>query len=97
MQLYDAADVTGDGAIHTISSALGGLKYAKWFQVQAVSVGAVAVRVGSASITATRGAVVGPGGSQFAPTVAEMTNFYDLTKIYYLAQVGDQVSILCGA
>ena len=41
MQIYDAADVAGDGAIHTISSALGNLKYAKWFQVQAVSVGAV--------------------------------------------------------
>ncbi len=97
MQIYDAADVAGDGAIHTISSALGNLKYAKWFQVQAVSVGAVAARVGSSNISATRGAVCAAGGSLFYPTVAEMTNYYDLTKIYYLVQSGDTVSISCGA
>ncbi len=97
MQIYDAADIAGDGAIHTISSALGNLKNAKWVQVQAVSIGAVAARVGSASITATHGAIVGPGGAQFFPAIAEMTNFYDLTKIYYLVQSGDTVSISCGA
>ena len=95
MRIQDAVDVTGDGAAHTLSSLLG-VTRAKWFQVDALSIASTAIRIGGSSISATRGIPVGPGGAQFAPPVAELSNFYHLDEIYYLIQVGDTAAFSCG-
>ncbi len=97
MQIYDGVDVTGDGAIHTLASALGftaaQTARAKMILVQAVSVGSTAARVGSASISTSRGQPINSAGAQFAPPVAQDVDFYDLQKIYYLAANGDTLAI----
>ena len=89
----DIADYTGDGAVHTLAS-ITGVRSARWFSVQAVSVGGTAARVGSASITSTRGGVVSGGASFFMPPVGGGQDLYDLTLWYLLVQTGDTVAIL---
>ncbi len=100
MQIYDAADVTGDGSRHTLASvfgfAAGATARAKFILVQAVSVSSTSARVGSASISTTRGQPVNNGGAQFEPPIAQGVDFYDLQNIYYLAANGDTLAISYG-
>ena len=96
MQIYDSADVTGDGAAHTLASALGfsssAPARAKWFQITTVAnTSGVTARVGSANIGAARGIPV--AGGQFAPPISQEVDFYDLQHIYYFLGAGDTASV----
>ena len=95
MKVYTPADVTGDGAAHTLAS-LFGITAAKWVNGVAVSVASTAARVGDVNVSASRGIPIPAGGGQLVPPIAEISSFYDLNLLYYLVQVGDTVSLSCG-
>jgi hypothetical protein len=98
MQLYTPADVTGDGAAHTLASIPGAPQLCKWFQVTGINIGAQSLRIGDAGVSATRGTPVGPGGAQFSPPVSFVAmEFYDLNAIYFLLATGDTMSLTCAA
>ena len=94
MQPITVADVTGDGARHTLASALG-VTQCKWFQVSAVSVASTPARVGDADVSSSEGFPIGSGGGVFAPPIALAMDLYDLTKWYYIAANSDTLAIGC--
>lgn len=87
-------DYTGTGAAVTLASILG-VNKCKWFQVNAVSVGGTAVRLGDKNVSATQGFQVGSTQTQFAPPIAFVADLYDLTAWYILVQSGDTVTVGC--
>ncbi len=90
-----AADITGDGAIHSLADILG-IKQCKWFQVSAVTVASTAARVGDANIAlSTQGFPIGSGGGVFAPPIAVGTTGYDLEQWYVIAASNDKLSVAC--
>lgn len=91
---HTPVDFTGDGAAHSISSIIGGITAAKWFQVSAVSTG-TRVSVGDSGVAVNRGFPVSPGSGQFAPPVALAMEFYDLEKWFVWVANGDTVSVGC--
>lgn len=90
MQIYSLADVTL-GAAATPLTATSQL--CKWFQVVGITV-ATTARIGDASVTATRGAPLYSGGSQFSPPVADANNPYDLATVNIIGTAGDTVSVI---
>ncbi len=90
-----SADVTGDGAAHTLASVLG-VTQCKWFQVSAVTIASTAARVGDADVALTsEGFPIGGGGGVFAPPIALPMSFYDLTQWYFIAANNDKLAIGC--
>lgn len=84
------ADITGDGSAHSMSG-IG--TYASWVQFIGLPTNFAYFRIGDSTITTTRGGAVGPGAGMFLPPIAQ-GRYYDLTQIYYLAAVGDKISIM---
>lgn len=96
--LTTLADVTGDGSAHAVSSAIP----VRWVLFVSSSTNASEIRVGDSSITSSRGAIILAGGGLLlppmpqAPKMDTKDQYYDLSKIYYLAQTGDKLSIMWG-
>lgn len=95
MQIYDAADATGDGSAHTLASFFTGFKTAKWFQITAVAVAddTKPIRVGGSAVGGTRGVAVYAKGNFQTPTVADLGSLYDLESIYVRAETNDKFSV----
>lgn len=98
------ADISGDGSVHAVASS----GFARWIQFSTCTSGATGctantnvVRLGDSSISTSRGIPVPPGGTMFFPPLPqtpgnEARAQYDLSKIYYLVQSGDKLSITYG-
>jgi len=97
-------DWTGDGVVHTLAQVevLAGATppanrpVVKWIQVTVIA-GSGTGRLGSASVSATRGLPFGPSfGGSFSPAIAEYTSMYPLTGIYIYVPATMTVSISFG-
>lgn len=84
------ADIVGDGSAHSLSG-IG--TFASWVQFIGLPTNIAYFRVGDSTINTTRGAAVGPGAGMFLPPIAQ-GRYYDMTMMYYLAAVGDKISIV---
>ncbi len=97
MQLLTPADITGDGAAHTLASVTGlNCTKCKWFQFTGISIADSATpgRLGDANVSLTdRGITIPAGGGQFSPPIALMSDLYDLEKIYYILAVDDTAQL----
>jgi len=89
MQIITPADITGDGAVHTLASIPGAPKKCKWFQFTGLTIGSTPGRLGDANISTSRGITIPSGGGQVVYPIAIAMEFYDLTEIYYLLQSSD--------
>lgn len=65
---------------------------ANWVQIQSPT-GNTASRIGDGSISATRGATIAGGNSQFFPA-AGVTNPYDLSQIYIRGTTGEKFNVI---
>ncbi len=93
MQIHTLPDITvADGAAHALSATR---QLAKWVQVIVIS-SSSGIRFGeTASISATRGALVGSG--QFFPqNTVDITDNYDLSQIGYIGTMGDVLAVMYG-
>jgi hypothetical protein len=101
-----SADISGDAASHPISASV---KYAKWILFISLadnsttncssSAHSGCVRIGDSGVNANEGVPLAVGaGLFFPPLQAENVadRRYDLSQIYYLAAVGDKISIVWG-
>lgn len=98
MALRTLADVTGDGAAHPLAAA-GDTRTASWIQFiiggDNKNPSATPTRIGDSNISATQGAPIPFGGSQFLPwRDPRLHQPYKLSQVYYLAPVGVTVSTL---
>lgn len=97
------ADISGDGSAHQIAAS-GSARYIQIFSLNGnASTNCTGntvsgcVRAGDSNISTSRGFVLYPGGSQFFPQSDQLSqtdsSLYDLSKVYYLAQSGDKITI----
>lgn len=90
------ADITGDAAAHKVASS----GTARWVQFIAASGNAAVVRVGDSNVSTTRGLPIAAGAGQMFPMLngdqrsSVNQQYYDLSTIYYVAAIGDKVSIV---
>jgi len=94
MTLHTPTWVTGDGAVHALSTIPGAPQACKWFQLVGQAIAGNS-RLGDANIGDTAGIPLSAGGGQFNPPIAEDYNFYDLTAIYYKLAIGDTAVFVC--
>lgn len=99
MRPYTPAIYHGTGLPVTLASILGVTK-CKWFEVQPISVGASAGRLGDSHVAiGTRGFPIGDASGAepgtFAPPIALAMDFYDLTQWYIVLANGDTASVAC--
>ena len=99
LSVTSMADITGDGAAHALQSSV---TTARWIQVIATTTNSAAVRLGDSNVSSTRGLPIAAGGGFMFPAVpvdqreSTTQHFYDLSKIYYFAAVGDKLSVAWG-
>lgn len=97
--LRTLGDFTGDGQLHALAPT-GDPRTASWIQfiiggAPGSVLSATPTRVGDANISATQGAPIPSGGSQFLPWRKRPdSDPYKLYQVYYLAPVGVSVSVL---
>lgn len=97
--LRTLGDFTGDGSVHPLAAA-GDTRTATWLQfiiggAPGSTFSTTPTRVGDANISATQGAPIPTGGSQFLPWRKPPESApYKLAQVYYLAPVGVSVSVL---
>lgn len=92
MQLI-TAQITGDGATHTLASAIGTITKCKWFQI--LNSGGGTLNVGGAETDATHGYPVAATSANFQPPIALAMDFYDLTAIKYWLTTAETAVLLC--
>lgn len=89
--VHSLPDITSTGALAALSTTS---VRAVWVQIQSsISNSASNARVGDGSITASRGAILSPGGAQFFPTCGN-ANTYDLSTIFILGQNNDVFEVI---
>jgi hypothetical protein len=91
MQLI-SFQITGDGATHTLASAVG-INKCKWFQILNESGGTV--NIGGPETSVGNGYPVAVQSGQFQPPIAIAMEEYDLAAIYYYISNLDTVRLLC--
>lgn len=91
--ITSTADIAGDGAPHAVASNGG----AQWIQFVCPSTNTSAVRIGDSTVSTSVGVPCSPGGSFFMPVLGLQgvgsNHLYDLSKTFYLIQVGDKLSV----
>lgn len=97
--LRTLGDFTGDGQLHPLAAA-GDNRTASWIQfiiglAPGSTASATPTRIGDSQISATQGAPIPFGGSQFLPWRKPPEHApYKLSQVYYLAPNGVSVSVL---
>lgn len=99
MKPYTTATYIGTGARVTLASILG-VRKCKWFEVQPISSGAAAGRVGDSHVAlGTRGFPIGDASGAepgvFAPPIALAMDFYDLTQWYLILGLAETAAVGC--
>jgi hypothetical protein len=93
VSITSTADIAGTGTATAISSSGGAL----WIQFVCPSTNVSSVRIGDSGVSTTDGVPCAPGGSFFMPVLPVQgvgsNHVYDLSKIFFLVQVGDKLSI----
>jgi hypothetical protein len=93
VSVTSTADISGDGTAHQVAASGA----ARWIQFVCPSTNNSAVRLGDSTVSTTVGVPCAAGGSFFLPPIpAEglgSQHLYDLSKIYYVVQTGDKLSI----
>ncbi len=94
MQLV-TANITGDGATHTIASIAGlPVSKCKWFQILNGTGGTL--NIGGPETDATHGyPILGATAANFQPPIAFTMDLYDLAAINYYLGMGDTAVLLC--
>lgn len=95
MILHTLADITGDGAAHALSATSP--FYAKWVQIVTPNSNSASIRIGGVNTSSSRGLPIPSGwAGMLLPPVAEISEFYDLSQIYYYAAANDKLYVLYG-
>ena len=93
--ITSTADIAGDGASHAIATSGA----ARWIQFVCPSTNTSAVRIGDSTVSTSIGIPCAPGGAMLFPALPSSpadgitAPVYDLSKVFYLIQSGDKLSI----
>jgi hypothetical protein len=83
-----AADITGDGSAHAITSS----GTARWVLIIAHSTNSATARCGASTTSSTRGFPIAAGGGLMLPPALNQ-DFFPLAQVYCYAANGDKLSV----